>query len=872
MKRILYLFAIIVLCSFKVDDPFLSLLKKLEEFSKRYPTEKVHLHLDKPYYAAGDNIWFKAYVADARTSQPAEESNILYVELINELDSVHTQLRLPMQNGISWGDFKLADTLVEGNYRLRAYTQLMRNAGPDFFFDKTIKIGSKWTNKAFTKTTFANNISSIEFTDSLGKAILNRQVNYVLRHGDKNIKGKTQTDATGRANIPLPMDVKTGVILATIDLGKGKSAEKTIPILSQSANIDVQFLPEGGTMIDGITSRIAIKAIDANGKGIDVKGIVVDDKGDEVATFETTHLGMGSFYLNPIIGRTYTAKIKLKDGKDHSVAFPKSKPSGYVLSVNHLDTSSINIKVTLSANLLNTGDLNLIAHRNGMVYLSATVSTTKQVAKVTMPNNKFPSGIVQLTLFSPQNLPLAERLVFVNNASDKVNLELGKLKSSYTKREKVELELATNTQGSYSVAVTNADVVSSDEENESNILTSMLLSADLKGYIEKPNYYFINTDATKREHLDNLLLSQGWRKVDWKAVGSTAFAAPKFASEKSIVISGTITKDKKPLANSKISLMSNSDGLFMIDTLSDKNGRFVFEGLEFADSTKFIIQARSEVGKKTLDIALDQIEGQRVTTKTNYGDIEVNVNQSMQGYLKESVVYFDEQNRQGLLSKTILLKEVKIEGVKKNPAKNSTNFNGAGQADQVFDGDDMLFSTSIEAFLHGKSRIGVRPDGRIVPPPYTHGPRILVDGNLMERNFSVNEIPVTDVESIEILASPSKKTVYGQTGLDGIMLITTRRGAVKWPVVKYAPGLITYRPKGYYNAREFYSPMYDMAPSNKPDFRTTVFWEPNLVSDENGKVRFDYFNTDQPGNYRMVIEGIDSNGNLARKTYTYTVN
>lgn len=872
MKRILCLLTVISLCSFMTDDPFAALLKKLEEFTKHYPTEKVHLHLDKPYYAAGDNIWFKAYIADARTSQPATESNILYVELINELDSVSTQLRLPVQNGISWGDFKLSDTLIEGNYRVRAYTQLMRNAGPDFFFDKTIKIGSKWTNKVFAKTTFSNNNASIIFTDSLEKAISNRPVTYVISHRGKDTKGRTQTDDLGRTNIVLPPEVKTGTILATIDLGMRRASSKIIPIINQSTKIDVQFLPEGGTLVQGIISRMAIKAIDASGKGIDVNGTIVDDNDQEVTTFATTHLGMGSFYFSPMAGKSYVAKMKLKNGTDLSLPLPKAQPSGYLIAVNQSDTSNINIKVTLSADLISKGDLNLIAHRDGMVYLSAKVSSARQVAKVSFSNQKFPSGIVQLTLFSSQNVPVAERLVFVNNASDNMDVELDQLNLSYNKREKVDLELKAKTQGNFSIAVTNTDVILADEENESNILTSMLLNSDLKGYIEKPNYYFINTDATKRDHLDNLLLTQGWRKLDWNGVLSSEAPIAKFSAEKSIRISGTITKDKKPLPRSKISLISNADGLFMIDTLSDKDGRFVFEGLEFADSAKFIIQARSEIGKKTVDITLDAIPHQRVTSKTNYGDIEVNVNQSMQGYLKESVVYFDEQSKQGLLSKTILLKEVKIEGKKINPAKNSSNFNGPGSADQVFDGEDMLFSTSIKAFLHGKSRIAVRPDGRLIPPGVTKGARILVDGNLMEPTYSLHEINPTDIESIEILVSPAKKAIYGEIGIDGLMLITTRRGAVKWSVVKYAPGLITYKPKGYYNAREFYSPMYNMTPNDKPDLRTTVFWAPNLVTDEKGKVKFDYFNTDKAGNYRVVLEGIDTDGKLARKTFTYKVN
>ncbi len=875
MKRIFYLLFLISLCSFTVEDPFADLLKKLEEFTKRYPSEKVHLHLDKPYYAAGDNIWFKAYVADARTSQPATESGILYVELINELDSVAKQLRLPMQNGISWGDFKLADTLAEGNYRIRAYTQLMRNAGTDFFFDKTIKIGSKWTSRASTKTTFSVQkkdgmdqlVSSIVFTDSLGKPIINRPVGYTVRYGDKNIKGRTQTDASGLANIALPAEAKKGTILATVDLSRGKTAMKTIPIVNPSAKVDVQLLPEGGTMVQGITSRVAIKAIDGNGKGIDVNGTIVDEKGDEVATFQTAHLGMGSFYFSPVAGKAYTAKMKLRNGTEHSGALPRAEASGYVLTVNQSDTANINAKITLSADLIGKGDLNLIAHRNGMVYVSAKVSSAKQVARIALPNSKFPSGIVQLTLLSPQNQPVAERLVFVNNASDRVDVKLAELKPSYTKREKVDLELASKSQGNFSVSVTNADVVAADEENESNIFTSLLLTSDLKGYVEKPNYYFINPDATKREQLDNLLLTQGWRKLDWKAVNSSQLAVNSFQPEKSIRISGTITKDGKPLAKSKISLMSNTDGLFMIDTLSDKDGRFAFEGLEFADSAKFIIQARSEVGKKTVDIKLDVMEGQKVTPRNSYGDVEVNVNQSMEGYLKESTVYFEEQNRQGLLSKTILLKEVKIEGVKKNPAKNSTNWMGAGNADQVFDGDDMINSPSIATYLGSKMSGVLIKKGRPEGLGRVGLLKLIVDGNTMPSDFTLYDIKPEDVESIELLTSPSKWVVYRSPA----MLITTRKGPPKWQVVKFAPGVITYKPKGYYNAREFYSPMYNINPSDKPDLRTTVFWAPNLATDETGKVKFDYFNTDKSGNYRIVLEGIDLDGKVARKVYGYTV-
>ena len=141
--------------AFKMDDdPLTALVKKIDEYTNKYPQEKVHLHLDKPYYAIGDDIWFKAYVLNTKTQAPTNISKILYVELINEKDSLKKQLKLPLMGGITWGDFKLPDSLTEGNYRIRAYTTYMRNFGTDFFFDKTIKIGNSWANKVFTSTEY----------------------------------------------------------------------------------------------------------------------------------------------------------------------------------------------------------------------------------------------------------------------------------------------------------------------------------------------------------------------------------------------------------------------------------------------------------------------------------------------------------------------------------------------------------------------------------------------------------------------------------------------------------------------------------------------------------------------------------------------
>ncbi len=900
MKRILTTIAvaILTLCTLSAfivtDDPFEDILKKLEDFTKKFPQEKVHLHLDKPYYAAGDDIWFKAYVIDAKTSIPSTTSDILYVELINDQDSLTKQLKLPMKSGITWGDFKLSDTVKEGNYRIRAYTQYMRNAGTSFFFDKTIKIGNSWGNTIFTntKSVFNNDgktdklTSNVQFSTKDGKPYTNREVSYRVTIDDQNVsKGKGTTDQNGEitiiANNSKLSNFNSGEIVAKITIADEIEVIKRIPIKVNSGAVDIQFFPEGGGITEGLPCKIAFKAVGSSGIGEQISGKIIDNEGTELLQFSSTHLGMGTLFLNPLPNKSYTAIITLANGTEKSVALPKAEKSGYQLSINNLDTSTINVKIMLTADLLNKGDLKLVAHHNGLVYFANKIATTKQIIALTLPKNEFDSGIVQFTLFNANNTPVSERIVFVNNLNDKIAVELMGLKSLYNKRAIVELSInSTNKskpiQGSFSVAITNTAAVAPDLDNESNILTTLLLTSDLKGYVEKPNHYFLNSDIKTRTALDNLMLTQGWRKINWKQITDNEKPLIVFQPEKTMKISGKITKGGKPVPGGKVTLFSTSRGYFAIDTLSDANGNFNFDQISYTDSVKFVVQARTNKDNKNVTIDLDIIPGQVITANKNTGDIEVNVNETLLSYLKQSDRYFDEQMRQGFLNKTILLKEVKIIE-KKNLTPNSQNLNGAGRADQIFTAKDLENAFSLSQYLQGRvagvniisgQAISTRSIGFNGPNAMT----INLDGMNMGGDFALDDINVNDIESVEVLRTIGNTAIYGSNGTNGVILITTKRGAgTENNYVRYSPGIITFAPKGYEQNREFYSPKYDNLSDQKPDLRTTVYWNPHLVSNTKGSANFTFFNTDEPGTYRIVIEGIDADGNLARNVKTYEV-
>ncbi len=883
----LSLILLFVSSAFIADDPFAALLKQLEEFTKKYPTENVHLHLDKPYYAIGDDIWFKAYVTDSRTATPTQLSTVLYVDLIDENDSLKNQLLLTLKNGIAWGDFKLPDTLSEGNYRIRAYTHLMKNAGPDFFFDKTIKIGNSWANKVFAKVDYTYRTesgsekinSTIRFTEKNEKPYVLTEVNYIVDLDSKIVaRGKLLTNNNGEINIPIvnamPNASQTGKIVATLTLSNKQKITKVIPIKTTSTAADVQFFPESGSLVQSLPNKIAFKVVNPNGMGEEAKGIILDNEGTEVTNFETSYLGMGNFSLNPQPGKTYKAKVIFKNGNEKIINLPKVETSGYVLSVNNTDTAKIAVKVLLSDDLVGKGNLQLLAQQNGKIAFSVKISTAKNFAVANLPKSEFLSGISVLTLFNGDAAPVAERLIFVNNTFDKINVDVNNLKAQYDKRSPVVLDLTASNQGSpiqgsFSIAVTNSSAVEPDLDNETHILTSLLLKSELKGYIEKPNAYFMDNQVKTLTNLDQLLLTQGWRKIDWKTIAAQQLYVQKFKPETDLKISGNVsTYGGKPISNSKVALFTMSMGIFAIDTLTDIAGDFSFTKLNFPDSTKFVINSLNEKGKTSrgnAKITLNLPARQLVTDNINTGDIEININEQLKNYLKSSDDYFLEQMKRGMLSRTIQLEKVDIIG-QKSQKPNSSSLLGAGKADYTFTKKDLLNVSLLSTYI--TSRTGI-PSSQRAPGGMSIGSMtIILDGVVF--SGGIDALNPQDIESIEVLKNMSSTSIYGIRGGYGVLVVNSKKGGYDAEDGKNLNPIVYY-PKGYATPRQFYSPRYDGTPDAKPDFRNTVYWNPSIVSDAEGKFKLDYFNADVAGIYRVVIEGFDIMGNIARKTFTYQV-
>lgn len=799
MKKKPLLLITVALCfnlaAYGQADSSFSIIKKLKLFSSNHITEKVYLQFDKPYYAAGDTIYFKAYLTKGERHQLSDTGGVLHVDLINANSKIYKSIELQADSGIAWGDFALPDSLPGGNYRIRAYTQWMRNDGEKDFFEKSIPVGA------------ANNLS---------KAIT--------------------------------------------------------PAKQTKLQADIQFLPEGGSLITGVRSKVAFKAIGADGLGIAIKGSVTDNDGKQVALFSSAHLGMGYFFLDPEPGKTYSAKVALPDSQQAVFNLPKAESSGINLAV---DNDSISVAlVTITANIsyynANKGKTYPLLIYSGGVATTVKCKLASPVIKLGILKRKLHTGVATITLFSPQNEPLCERLLFIQNY-DQLCLEVKTNKTGYTKREKVSVDLKALTrkgdpsQGHFSVSVVDETLVP-DDENGNNILTNLLLTTDLQGYVEQPGYYFEDTDTAARQNLDVLMLTQGYRRFTWREVIDSANKPPVFRPETGLAIAGQVTSlSNKPVANGTVTLIPAKGGP-ILSTKTDENGMFRFDNLLFADTTRFVLSAVNEKGKNSTKITYDNDKQVPVGSSNQPQYTQTTSDAAIPTLVENEKLQRDELLKYGN-AKGIMLKEVKI-NAKEKPDYPSQSYVADFAADQVIQGKDILYggplSVRLASMLH---RVHLKPGGlgwNLGGSLY-----VIVDG----APGNLDDVSTDRVATIEVLLPPNSY-VYGQDGLGGVLIVTTKPGRLD-PENMPSFGVLPFAPRGFYKAREFYAPKYDTPAalaSPRRDLRSTIYWLPELKTGTDGKARFEYYNADGTGTYKIIIEGIDEGGNIGRQVVRYKVN
>jgi len=863
--------------------------QQLDTYLSQNFQEKLYLQLDKQHYTAGETIWFKAYATVGIENLLSNISGIGYVELIGPEKKIIKSLTIPLTAGLGLGDIDLIDTLIEGSYRIRAYTNWMRNQGTDYFFDKTIHIANGRGDNVMTKTTFVtnqdagnkNNLYSIQLTDLQEAPLINTTVQYQVYVDEKiEDKGREKSDPSGQIQIKTKKDLTNGYILLRFESTDGRGVKKIIPLQKPSQN-SIQILPEGGILLNNTIGKVGIKTLKPNGMGIKSKGKIVNEKDELVAEFETNHLGMGSFSLNALSQHHYTAHTTFDDGSSKTSELPRIASSGIAVSINPFMRDRIAVQYSLSSDLLDQKEVYLMVQHLGEILYVAKQKASKNEMLFMVPKQDLPTGIFQITLLSHAGLPLCERMVFNSNPKSILPLQIQLDKDSYSLRSKVQVNLAdvlADTTGftSLSAAVINLDRNQPHNKYGTTIFSQLLLSSDIKGYLEDPGYYFQNTDSIRLTDLDNLMLTQGWRKIEWQRLDSLAAAKPDFLPEKELSISGVVRKyaRKAIVPNAKLQLVSTHNFMDYVDTTATADGRFIFDRLIYPDSVKFLITATDEKGKKNVEIDIEKQSYPPINLNKNAPEESGDINMELRQSILSNQRMFAEMQQKGLMQKTIFLEEVSVtKRVEKKASESSSNLNGSGRADQILDAKDIETCPTLEICLNGRL-MGVYFQNGI--PYNTRGNvpmQIVLDGMYIEGD-QLSMINSFDVESIEVLRSASYTAIYGSYGGGGVIVITSKRGK-SGLTSNFAPkGIVTATPKGLHLNKSFFKPDYEVNSPEKAftrDYRSTIHWEPNLILKDQKGAAFFFYTSDEAGTYQITVEGVDTKGRLVSKIVDFEV-
>ncbi|WP_343557664.1 TonB-dependent receptor plug domain-containing protein [Sphingobacterium sp.] len=880
-----------LLFSFLASAQIDQALKILDTYHEQHVKEKIYLHLDKNDYSAGETMWFKLYCTTAPFNYLSNISKIANVELISPTNKVIKSIKIPITLGLSIGDFNLPDTLEEGSYRVRSFTRWMQNDSIANFYERVIPITNGRSENIITRSELVKNGTENMFQINLktiqGAPLINNSISYTLQpNNNKEKSGRLKSNDNGTIALELKDDFKGGTLsLQFLSLDKRRILKSFI-IPDPNNQNSIQIFPESGELVNNILSKTGFKTLTPNGLGKKAKIKVVEENQTTVADFETNSLGMGSIPLVLQTGKKYVATALFEDGSSTSASLPPVQNSGYVLTVNSVLKDKIAAQLSATADLVNGKDIYLIAQYNGLVLHAAKQKLNGTDILFNIPKKNLPSGVLQLSILTEQMIPIVERLVFNYNTTSTllpVSVELNK--SSFTTRDKVVADLSVKYEDSdttrfaaLSASVVNfSKVDSTTDRYYSSIVSELLLKSDLRGFIERPNYYFADLTNIKLTELDNLMLIQGWRKLDWKNYTSTSTAA--FRPEKGLTIAGTIKKTarKTVVPNAKVTLIPTSNMLLSVDTLTDNNGRFAFDELLFADSVKFIVTGDGPKEKKRVDIVIDNPLTPPPNTSKDQPLLLNDINTTLLTQLKNSQQFLGELEAAGIIQKSIQLEEVQINRVRANKAdKNSRNLNGPGNADQVISAEDLSTCTTLEQCLAGRLvgvmfRNGVPYSTRSVGLNGGSPMQIVLDGMYIEAE-QINMINVADISSIEVLRSAGNTAIYGMYGGNGVIVITSKSGdAIS---SSYTPtGILTITPKGLYVSRTFFKPQYDAKIQKElsRDLRTTIAWEPNLITPKDGKTHFEFFTSDEPGTYKLIVEGISMDGRIAHLEYLIEV-
>ena len=654
---------------------------------------------------------------------------------------------------------------------------------------------------------------------------------------------------------------------------------KKIPLPAKDttkSDFAVQFFPEGGNMLVNNAGTVAFKAIDQNGFPVAVAGMVQNSKKETVAEIKTIHDGMGTFDLTPVAGEQYHAVIKTGTGIQKTFDLPAASSEGAALKLFNRGN-----RIFYQATMANPDDtayqkMMVIGQVQNQLIYKAVLDVGEGRISGFIPTQGLPTGIVHVTLFSNKGLPISERLSFVKKA-DQIDLSFMNAEISNAPRGKSSIELFApdSMQSTMSISITDADQVVKDPD-EHNILSTFLMTSDLKGYVYNPGWYFKDTSRATINAIDLVMLTNGWSRFSWKKILNNEMPELKYPYEQGMSLKGTALTNtgRYPAAGGKVDFIFkqplDSSTSFSSAEVNDK-GEFEIPNIQFMDTVLVFFQGNDKQRKKDVQVTFDKhfFDISQPISTPYPARVPLGLdNAAMSRFL----ITANESNKvnRSITNKTVYLKEVNIRDKKITPQQTIEQRYTSGMFSS---GDGYTFDLTKETpfqqniFQYLQSRVaGLNITGDINNPTMSwRGAKPSLYLNEMPSDVSLlANVNVNDIALVKVFRPPFMGGFGGGAG--GAIAVYTKKGGDNQGD-QTIRGFERMKKAGYSLVKEFYSPDYAVKKEvhELPDKRLTLYWNPYISVDSITYARtIQFYNNDFSKRFRIVVEGITADGRVGR--------
>ncbi len=654
--------------------------------------------------------------------------------------------------------------------------------------------------------------------------------------------------------------------------------------------IDLQLFPEGGYLVAGLANKVAFRATNRNGNGIDLKADIVDGQGEVIKSISTRHLGMGVFQFIPVAGQRYRVEFQF-EGEPFSLPFPEIKQSGYQLAIRQNPTK---IYLTVGATPgLSFDDGFVLAHVRGQVVAVVKASPGKNYIYHEFKHSALPAGIIHFTFFK-NGQPILERLAYVPNPAALATVTTTLANKNLGGRELARFDLmvagndTTRLNGNLSVSVLRA----TDAPNKVDIANFLLLTADLNGTVERPDYYFNRENPDRLQALDLLMMTHGWRRFAWQDILNDSLPPITYYPETGFSIEGQVVDyhNRKKARPTLVSLSFLEDINFKLQAETTADGHFWFDGLDVADTVTAVLRTVIKDPKKSArKKAKRKGLGDEISDSGTY--IKVEGRSNPEPVIKVPDTVEPKENYEQLLAvkeeielidsafdeKTIVLEGIEVKGKRDRRSdpfyRDRTvmpyaspdsrvildSINGPDNYIDVFSLVSRVFpAVRVVIDQNGLKQLLLRGDTLAV---YLDGIELIAAGQL----YAIN--PAT-IEFIDLMRGLNPVDNQQYPPPRSLYIFTRKSGKKSDP-----KGLQLVTMYGYHQPAEFYVPRYDLMSKKeqlKPDFRTTQYWHPQIKLN-GGQASVSYYTSDNTGDFVMYIEGLATNGKIIKSKFRFTV-